>query len=377
MTTTLSNARIVTPEGVVQGSMSMGAGHINSIDSGSASIGTDCEGDWLIPGIIDIHTDNLERHFFPRPNIDWDPVSAAIVHDGLCISVGVTTVYDSLSVGSFGAGESRKPDNLHRLIDGLHAAVDAGLLKADHKVHWRCEAPSDVLADWLPALAARPLTGLYSLMDHTPGQRQYRNASRFFTMWRKEGLSEADIEARMAERAERVARNDARNRRFVADIAHAQGIPLASHDDETAAHIEDAASYGVTIAEFPVTAEAAEAARAKGMCVIMGGPNLIRGGSYSGNVPASDLIDAGMHIGFASDYVPRSLIECAFALANGRWGLPIEKAVDTVTGAPARAMRLHDRGALVVGRRGDVVRVRLHDGRAMIRGVWSKGERVG
>jgi alpha-D-ribose 1-methylphosphonate 5-triphosphate diphosphatase len=377
MSDILSNARIVTPEGVVFGALSMNDGLISSIDDGATRIGTDCEGDWLIPGIIDIHTDNLERHFFPRPNIDWNPVSAAIVHDGLCISVGVTTVYDSLSVGSFGYGEARKPDNLHRLVDGLHHAVDAGMLKADHKIHWRCEAPSDVLADWLPPLAERPLTGLYSLMDHTPGQRQYRNASRFFAMWKKEGLSEADIEARMADRAERVARNDARNRRFVAEIAHRQSLPLASHDDETTAHIEDAASHGVTVAEFPVTAEAAEAARAHGMCVIMGGPNLIRGGSYSGNVPASDLIEAGMHIGFASDYVPRSLLECAFALANGRWGLPMEKAVDTVTGAPARAMRLDDRGALLPGRRADVVRVRQHQGHVTVRGVWTGGTRVG
>ncbi len=377
MSVILSNARIVTPDGVVSGALSMAGALISSIDTGATSHGIDCEGDWLIPGIIDIHTDNLERHFFPRPNIDWHPVSAAIVHDGLCISVGVTTVYDSLSVGSFGAGESRKPDNLHRLVDGLHSAVDAGMLKADHRIHWRCEAPSDVLADWLPPLAERPLTGLFSLMDHTPGQRQYRNASRFYAMWKKEGLSDADIEARMAERAERVDRNDARNRRFVAEIAHAQMLPLASHDDETAAHIEDAASRGVTIAEFPVTAEAAEAARAHGMSVIMGGPNLIRGGSYSGNVPASELIDAGMHIGFASDYVPRSLLECAFALANGRWGLPMEQAVDTVTGAPARAMRLDDRGALVPGLRADVVRVRQHQGQSIVRGVWAQGTRVG
>lgn len=378
----LSNARIVTPTGVVNGALSMAGGVIASIDGGTMTTGADLagedlEGDWLIPGIIDIHTDNLERHFFPRPNIDWDPVSAAIVHDGLCISVGVTTVYDSLSVGSFGYGEARTPDNLHRLTDGLHTAAAAGMLKADHRIHWRCEAPSDVLADWLPPLAQRPLTGLYSLMDHTPGQRQYRNASKFYTMWRQQGLSEADIEARMAERAERVAKNDARNRRFVADIAHAQGLPLASHDDETADHIADAASFGVTIAEFPVTFAAAQAARASGMCVIMGGPNLIRGGSYSGNVPASELIEAGMHIGFASDYVPRSLIECAFALNGPRWGLPIEHAVDTVTGAPARAMQLHDRGALVAGRRADMVRVRQHDGHVIVRGVWTAGVRVG
>jgi alpha-D-ribose 1-methylphosphonate 5-triphosphate diphosphatase len=374
---TLTNARIVTPDGVVTGTLAFDQALIGEIVEGATVAGEDMEGDFLIPGIIDMHTDNLERHFFPRQNIDWNPVSAAIVHDGLCISVGITTVYDSMSVGSFGDAAARKPDNLHRLTDGVHAAVDAGMLKADHKLHWRCEAPSDVMADWLPPLADKPLTGLFSLMDHTPGQRQYRNSKRFFDMWRKEGLSEAGIEARMAERRDRVERNDATNRALVADLARDKGLPLAAHDDETAEHIETAAALGVTIAEFPVTMEAARAARDKGMCVIMGGPNLIRGGSYSGNVPASDLIESGMHIGFASDYVPRSLIECAFALANGKWGLPLEKAVDTVTGAPARALGLDDRGALVAGRRGDVVRVRLHEGQVLVRGVWAKGVRVG
>jgi alpha-D-ribose 1-methylphosphonate 5-triphosphate diphosphatase len=377
MLTELTNAKIVTPLGVVKGTLSMQGGNISDIGE-STSIGSfDCDGDYLIPGIIDIHTDNLERHFFPRANIDWNPVSASIIHDGLCISVGVTTVYDSLSVGSFGFGEARSSENLFRLTEALHHANDAALLKATHKLHWRCEAPSDIVMDELEVLGQTPLTGLYSLMDHTPGQRQYRNLEKFLSMWRREGLSEAQIEMRLSERKEKVARNDAKHRQLVADMAKARNLPLASHDDETIAHIEEAKALGVTIAEFPVTMEAAQAATDAGMSVIMGGPNLIRGGSYSGNVSVSELVKHDMNIGFASDYVPRSLIECGFALATDPWNWPIERAIDTVTGVPARAMGLDDRGELVSGLRADVVRVRLQAGQVLVRGVWTNGERVG
>lgn len=377
MSTVLSNARIVLPDGVIEGSVAVNDGLISAIDGGTSPLGQDCEGDWLIPGIIDIHTDNLERHYFPRPNIDWNPVSAAIVHDGLCISVGVTTVFDSLSLGSFGYGAARTPDNLIRLTNGLQSAWEHQLLKADHRIHWRCETPSEVLEIEVDRLSSNPMTGLFSLMDHTPGQRQYRNLEKFLVMWRQEGASDSEIERRLAAQKERQALNADKGRRLVADIAKSRGLPLASHDDETEAHSDQAADLGATISEFPVTVEAARRAHDRGMAVVMGGPNLIRGGSYSGNVPAATLANEGLLDGFASDYVPRSLIECAFRLADEPFGWSISKAVDTVTGVPARACGLSDRGAIRVGARADLVRVRVSQGQVLVKGVWVKGQRVG
>jgi alpha-D-ribose 1-methylphosphonate 5-triphosphate diphosphatase len=376
MSLALANARIVTPEGVVEGSLSIDAGRIASVDDGG-TVGEDLEGDLLIPGIVDLHTDNLEKHFFPRPNIGWNAVSAAIIHDGLCVSLGITTVFDSLSVGSFGSKAARTPDNLIAVSEGLAHAAKAGMTKADHRIHWRCETPSRTFAGWIEQLAPSPLTGLFSLMDHTPGQRQYRNLQRFLDMWRSEGMSEAEIEDRMAERG--VLQRDVApaNRSLCAELARAHGVALASHDDETAAHIDEAADLGATIAEFPVTEEAALRARARGMINIMGGPNLIRGGSYSGNVPAARIAEMGLLDGFASDYVPRSLIECAFALAAEPFSWPIEKALDTASGVPARAAGLTDRGAIAPGLRADLVRVRLMEGRPIVRGVWTAGQRVG
>jgi len=374
--TAFRNAQVVTAEESFVGSVQVRAGRIVAVDRGASAVGEDLGGDVLMPGVIDLHTDNLEKHFFPRPNIDWSPVSAAVTHDGCCLSVGVTTVFDSLSIGSFNAAASRNHENLVRLAGGLAAARDGGMLKADHRLHWRCETPADDLPDRLEALAAHPMTGLFSLMDHTPGQRQYRNLERHLAGWADQGMSPQAIDERMAGIRDRQARNAERHRRLVAQLAAARGCPLASHDDEDVDHIDMAADLGATVAEFPVTLEAAQRARERGMVVVMGGPNLIRGGSYSGNVPAADLAHAGLLDAFASDYVPRSLVECAIRLTTPPFGWSLSDAVATVTAAPAQAACLEDRGVIAAGRRADLLRVRLHDGLPVLRGVWVEGVRA-
>lgn len=370
------NARVVTPEADFIGSILIRDGQIVSVDEGASSAGEDFEGDVLMPGVVDLHTDSLEKHYFPRPNIDWRPVSAAVTHDGCCASVGVTTIYNSLTLGSFTPSAARSTDNLRRLVDGLHAAQREGMLKVDHKIHWRCETTADDLRSRLEVMADHPMTAMFSLMDHTPGQRQYRNLEKHLANWQAGGMSEAAAQDRLAQIRQRQARNADENRRHVAQMAGSRAIPLASHDDESLEHIDEAAELGATVAEFPVTAEAARRARERGMVVVMGGPNLIRGGSYSGNVPASELAEADLLDAFASDYVPRSLVECAFAMTDGPFGWSLSRAVSLVTSGPARAAGLQDRGEIAVGRRADVVRIRRVGGLPLVRGVWSAGVRA-
>lgn len=369
------NARVVTAEDSFLGSVLVRDGKIVSVDR-SGDVGEDLDGDVLMPGVIDLHTDNLEKHFFPRPNIDWDPVSAAVTHDGCCLSVGVTTVFDSLSIGTFNPSVARNHDNLPRLANGLLAARDAGMLKGDHRLHWRCETPADDLPSRLEQMAGHPMTSLFSLMDHTPGQRQYRNIEKHLANWAANGMSPQDIDERLAGIQDRQGRNAANNRRLVAALAKSRAIPLASHDDEDVAHVDEAADLGATVSEFPVTIEAARRAKERGMVVVMGGPNLMRGGSYSGNVPASELAEAGLLDAFASDYVPRSLIECAFALTAAPFGWDLARAVAVVTEAPARAAQLTDRGTIAPGRRADLVRVSTRGGLPVVRGVWVEGQRA-
>lgn len=379
MQTVLTNAQIVLADSTVQGAVAFEGDKIALVDAGRAtSHGHDMDGDFIIPGIVDIHTDNLERHYFPRPNIDWNAMSATIAHDGVCIASGVTTVFDSLALGVGGSGgEARDLDNLRRLIDGIEAADDHGALRAAHFIHWRCELPGPTLPALLEEFLPRRHTRLASLMDHTPGQRQYKNLEFFLDRtWRREGMSEAMIEARLDERRANQQRNVVAHRNLLAKIAHAHHIPLATHDDETPEHIAEAHAAGARIAEFPVTLEAAREAQRHGMINVMGGPNLIRGGSYSGNVSAAALEEAGLLDGFASDYVPRSLIECAFRLADAEHGRSLPAAVASVTSVVANAVGLTDRGEIAPGKRADLVRVSLNGGLPVVRAVWVAGQRV-
>jgi alpha-D-ribose 1-methylphosphonate 5-triphosphate diphosphatase len=377
MQTVLTNAKIVTADAVFEGSLVMEGAEIADLDSSRANGGSiDLEGDYLIPGIIDMHTDNLERHYFPRPNIDWNPVSAAIAHDGVCIASGVTTVFDSLAIGAWSNAEVRGLENLRRLIDGIGRAKDGNALRADHFLHWRCELPAPSLPEMLDEFMPHPMTRLASFMDHTPGQRQYKNLDFFLDRtWRKE-MSEDEVTARLAARLEDQANNVEPHRAYLGELAANHKVVLAAHDDETAEHVAAAHAAGAVISEFPVTTEAAEEARRLGMVNIMGGPNLVRGGSYSGNVGAAELAETGLLDGFASDYVPRSLIECAFRLAEEPHGWTLPDAVGTVTRVPARALGLDDRGEIAAGLRADLLRVSMDAGLPVVRSVWVAGQRV-
>lgn len=370
------NARVVTGDEDFIGSVLVRDGVVAEVSRGPSEVGEDFEGDVLMPGVVDLHTDSLEKHYFPRPNIDWNPVSAAVTHDGCCLSVGVTTILNSLTLGSFNPSAARNTDNLRRLVDGLHDAQDQGMLRADHKIHWRCETTADDLRSRLEAMADHPMTAMFSLMDHTPGQRQYRNLEKHLANWQANGMSEAAALERLAQVRDRQARNAEGNRAHVAQMARSRRTPLASHDDESLAHVDEAADLGATVAEFPVTAEAARRARERGMVVVMGGPNLIRGGSYSGNVPAAELAQADLLDAFASDYVPRSLVECAFAMTREPFGWSLAQAVALVTAGPARAVGLDDRGEIAPGRRADLLRVRLAGELPLVRGVWAEGRRA-
>jgi alpha-D-ribose 1-methylphosphonate 5-triphosphate diphosphatase len=375
--TTISNAQIVLADKVVHGTLIMEDDVITQIDDGiTTNNAIDFGGDYLIPGIIDIHTDNLERHYFPRPNINWNPVSAAIAHDGVCIASGVTTVLDSLALGAWDRGEARGLDNLRHLVKGISTAQDGGALRATHFMHWRCELPISSLPRLLDEFVPHPMTKLASLMDHTPGQRQYMHLDFFLDRtWRKE-MNEAEVQSRLAQRLDDQAANVESNRAYMSQMGKQFGLILAAHDDQTVEHVQAAHAAGAVISEFPVTAEAAEEARRLGMLNIMGGPNLIRGGSYSGNVSAHDLANDNLLDGFASDYVPRSLIECAFRLPEEPHGWSLPDAVATVTRVPARAVGLEDRGEIAVGQRADILRVSKDASFPVVRSVWVAGQRV-
>jgi alpha-D-ribose 1-methylphosphonate 5-triphosphate diphosphatase len=210
-------------------------------------------------------------------------------------------------------------------------------------------------------------------MDHSPGVGQYADLDFYRALRRRGGLEDDYIERRILELQAQRERTRIPHRRALLDRIAERNIAVASHDDRTEEEVAENAADGIDISEFPVTMAAARAAKAAGMQVIAGAPNIVRGGSHSGNVAAADLLENGAVDAFASDYVPNSLVEAAFQCAQ-RIGLP--QAVALVTEKPARLAGLDDRGRLEPGQRADLARVRLHDGLPVVRQVWRAGERV-
>lgn len=372
----ICNARIVLPDDVVDGSLLVRDGLIAGIDPGKGSVGEDFEGDYLIPGLVELHTDQLENHYRPRLTVFWDPLAALQAHDVQIAGSGITTVFDAVRIGS----DPETPgmgDHVEVLVGAILAGVADGRLRADHFVHLRCELPSHDVVEDFERFCDLDLVRLASMMDHTPGQRQYQTVAKYVEYYKeRHRFTDAEMDAYIAQRHAEQARYADKHRRAILERGHAAGLAFASHDDATDAHVEESLRDGVSIAEFPTTLAAAKASHEGGLSVLMGGPNVVRGQSHSGNISAIDLARAGYLDILSSDYVPFSLLQAGFLLPERAPGMSLPQAVATMTANPARAAKLDDRGAIVEGKRADLVRVRLVKGLPVVRGTWRLGQRV-
>lgn len=373
---TLSNVQLVTPHAVIAGHLSVRDGLIHALGSGPAN-GEDGEGDYLIPGLVELHTDNVEKNLQPRPGILWPaPLSAIMAHDTACAGAGITTVYDSISVGEFSDAPGRQAF-LSMTIDSVKQGMAADLFRAQHFLHMRCELPDAAVLSLMEPIWDEPLLTLISVMDHTPGQRQWRDMDAYRTFLTPRLKQGETFESRITERIAKGQELAPKHRAAILERWRdkGEGLPLASHDDTTLEHVAEAKRDGITIAEFPTTPEAASALNDAGIGVLMGAPNVVRGGSHSGNVSALDLAHDGLVDGLSSDYAPFSLLHAAFLL-NQKAGLSLPAAIATVTSTTARLAQLSDRGRLEAGLRADLALVRLHEGVPVVRAVYSAGRRV-
>lgn len=370
------NARIVLPDSVVDGALVIKGGLIAEVDAARSSIGEDFEGDFLIPGLVELHTDHLEGHYSPRPGVRWNPVAAVQAHDAQIATSGITTVFDCLRMGSDEDG-GYTPDEMRLLADAVEEAQTSGRLRADHFLHLRCEVSAADVMNAFDLFRGDARVRLASLMDHAPGQRQFQTMDQYTLYYKtKRGLSDAAFERFVDQRKEQSARYSAPHREAIADHCAQAGVTLASHDDATLAHVDEAIVQGVRLAEFPTSIEAAKASHAAGMSVLMGAPNVVRGGSHSGNIAAIDLARAGLLDVLSSDYIPFSLMHAAFRLADDVETIGLPKAIAMVTATPARTVGLDDRGTIEPGKRADLVRVRYDGDVPVIRAVWREGVRV-
>ena len=380
--TVFKNARLVLADEVVDGSVCIQDRKIQSVDQGGASHsgGWDMEGDYLMPGFVEIHTDNFERHLMPRPKVQWAEMPALLAHDAEIAAAGITTVFDALGVGD-GDPDSLRGSTWDAVLDTLETCSQKDLLRADHHIHVRCELPAPNTIDLFEPFQGHPRLSLISLMDHTPGQRQWENievARVYYTG--KKGWSNEKFDRQIQLAEELQARYAQPHRQFFVDYCKTHGIALASHDDTTPAHVIQAHDEGAQVSEFPTTLLAAQTAHAHGMLIVMGGPNVVRGGSHSGNVSAADLARNGLLDILSSDYVPGSLLSAVVRLVDDEI-LDLPHAVSMVSHYAAKATGLNDRGQIATGLRADLIQVRLvdlPDGKrhGVVKSVWREGMRV-
>ncbi|MBV6823654.1 alpha-D-ribose 1-methylphosphonate 5-triphosphate diphosphatase [Pseudomonas sp. PD9R] len=374
----LSNAQLVTADRVFYGTVVLRDGLIVDVAEGPSRLpqAQDLNGDYLLPGLVELHTDNLEKHMTPRPGVDWPSRSAVLSHDAQIIAAGITTVFDAVSIGDVNP-KGKRMQKLPAMLEAISSASDAGLTRAEHRLHLRCELCHPDTLSVFRDLVEHPLVQLVSVMDHSPGQRQFVLESKYREYYMgKYHLTTTQMDEFITLQMANSREYSDRYRAAIVEHCLARGLSVASHDDATLAHVEESARYGMTIAEFPTTAEAARGCRQEGMKVLMGAPNIVRGGSHSGNVAAADLAAEGLLDILSSDYYPASLLQAAFALATQSDRVDLAQAVRMVSLAPASAAGLTDRGEIALGLRADLVQARSQDGLPVVQQVWRQAKRV-
>ncbi|MDR1125364.1 MAG: alpha-D-ribose 1-methylphosphonate 5-triphosphate diphosphatase [Deltaproteobacteria bacterium] len=397
------NANIVLEDKVVSGHLLARDGKIAEIGGNGAGLRNggrgrcrsfrscrieDLEGDYLLPGLVELHTDNLEKHLEPRSGVLWPSGrSAFVAHDAQVAAAGITTVFDSISVGQH-HDESNRQTMLGLTKGAMEESRKTGRLRAEHRLHLRCELSDPHLLPLFASMADEPELSLVSLMDHTPGQRQFINEKAYRAYYRKHDWSNAEfvrhLERMNLQREEYSQRHAEEIRIFCRE----RRLPMASHDDVTVEHVNEAVRAGMSISEFPTTLEAARHASRSGLVTLMGTPNVLRGGSHSGNVSALEVAKRRSLGALSSDYVPASLLPGAYILYR-KAGYSLPEAVALVSKKPAAAVGLFDRGSIAAGKKADLLRVSMPEkyeereteaGISMplpeVRTVWRDGVRV-
>lgn len=323
----------------------------------------DGHGAILLPGLVDTHTDGLERERQPRQTAALDSGFALRSFESRLWAAGITTVFHGIGFDDR-PGHQRTLEAARELWAAVVDRRRDGRAALDHRVLYRLEARTeggfDAMRDCVDADDQSDILPLVSYEDHTPGQGQYRDVSRFLDAMGDEpqpdGTSRQERLTRILAESAATEGLAERNRRLVSQLATAGRIRALAHDVVDQAGMQDAFRWGARVAEFPITVEAAAAARRLDLPVVCGGPNALRGQSHSGNVSATELVARGLCTGLASDYLPSSLLGAVWSLAR-QGVLPFADAVGLVTHGPAAAVGLRDRGRIAVGLRADLVLV--------------------
>ena len=373
MKTCLTNARVVLADQIIdKGAVMIEDQVITAIEpetSADAQI-IDLQGEWLMPGMIDLHCDALEKEVEPRPNVHFPLDFACAQADKRNAAAGITTVYHALSFANDELGV-RNNEMAAQVARAVHAWQPHALV--DNRVHCRYEITDETGLPILKALLEEQSMHLISMMDHTPGQGQFKDMAAYrdyLTRTYRKTADEVDV---IVERKLEAASGAFLRMQDLAQAAHAAGISVASHDDDSTDRVTTMSGIGADISEFPITLEAAQAAKAAGMSTIYGAPNILRGKSQSGSMKAIDAIHNGVCDCLCADYAPAALIVAVMKACEVS-DLDLPTAVRLVTANPAKAAKLHDRGRIEVGCRADLISVGQPGGLPQVTRAWSGGK---
>lgn len=374
----INNVHMVLADEIVYGSIHVHDGMIADISHTQSTLpgAIDGQGGYVTAGCVEVHTDNMDLYFTPRPHTMWPAKSAMQAHDGLVASMGITTILNAISLGDFRADSSRA-DNLERMVHMVDTFQENDYGRADHYLHLRCEVPHNTTMPLFDMFVGNANVRLVSLMDHAPGQRQYASIDEYKRHYGKKIADEGTLDAYIAQQQAMSEEFSYPNRTHIAQVCNARGIVLASHDDRTLAHVEESHALNNKIAEFPTSMLAAVESHKRGMYTVMGAPNVVRGGSHNGNLAAHELATVGVLDILSSDYFPGSLLESAFVLADDeRNDMQLYDSMKLVSKNPADILGMTDRGEIAIGKRGDLVLCQWHDDMVLRHGVFVKGRRV-
>jgi alpha-D-ribose 1-methylphosphonate 5-triphosphate diphosphatase len=360
----IPNASVVVEQGVIA---YMGSGpetrFVGSLDGG---------GSYLLPGLIDVHSDGLEKELSPRPGVVFPEAFGLRSFEGRLHGAGVTTAMHGVGYEHDDRHE-RTVELAERLTIALRVRrADPGAL-VDHRILYRVDARDldgvSALEAHLDSLGRTESAAFVSFEDHTPGQGQYSNVDHY-RRWLRSRTDNVDEELQRVidKRAAKLENRDP-NLARLCRLAQDGRINMLVHDPVTADDIDTAAAWPASIAEFPTTVEAAHAAIELGMSTVLGAPNVMRGGSHSGNVSAEELVRKNLVTCLASDYQPATLLAAVFLLAQ-RGACSLPSAVRLVTEGPAKMLGLADRGRIEVGRRADLVLCDFDGSWPTIRQTW-------
>lgn len=339
----------------------------------------DATGLWVLPGIVDIHSDAIEMELGPRPNTFFPmEVSFHELERKLAVQ-GITTVYHSLAMTNYLREKRNHPlrqnETVKQLISSIRGYIQHPRM-IQHKIHLRFELTNTEAHEYVEQVLQDRLIDEISFMDHTPGQGQFRDleAHKKRLMLYDKRLSEADAGRLMAERLQ-APKVDAKTLMHLADLAYKQGIPIASHDDDSIAKLDLVEQWHASISEFPITMAVAEEAKRRGLFTVAGAPNVLRGVSHSGNLSALMAIQENLIDILSSDYYPPSLVHSVFFLHAK--GFPMPQVANMVSLNPAKAVGIaEETGSLEVGKSADLLLIREEMGIPVIEKVFVRGNIV-